>query len=181
MARHSQTLRQSTSGCRAVRAPLRVAFWIAAASVMPVALAGQVDVLTNRYDHQLSGANLRETHLTAANVSVTEFGKLYSYSVDGAVYAQPLYVSGLTIAGAVRNVLYVATMNDKVYAFDADSSSPTPLWQRDFTSPPTVTPVPITDIVAADRNIVGNVGIQGTPVIDLAASTMYLVARTKES
>jgi glucose dehydrogenase len=52
-------------------------------------------------------------------------------------------VTGLTIQGAVRNVLYVATMNDKVYAFDADTSSPTPLWTTDFTRPPSIIPVPI--------------------------------------
>ncbi len=157
-----------------------MAFWIAAAAVSPVAIEAQVDVLTNRYDRQLSGANLRETRLTTQNVNVNQFGKLYSYPVDGAVYGQPLYVSGLTIQGAARNVLYVATMNDKVYAFDADSSSPTPLWSRDFTSPPSVMPVAITDI-ASGGNIIGSVGIQSTPVIDRAARTLYLVARTKEN
>src|SRR6185503_9051058 len=103
------------------------------------------------------------------NVNASRFGRLYSLPVDGAVYAQPLYVSGVTVAGAVRDVLYVATMNDKLYAFDATSGSLSPLWTRDFTSPPTRTPVPIADIVAPDQNIVGNVGIQGTPVIDPAA------------
>jgi len=132
VARHSQTLRQRTSGYSQVRAllqgaPLGAAFWIVAASVMPSALAVEVDVLTNRYDRQLSGANLRETHLTHANVNVNQFGKLYSYPVDGAVYAQPLYVSGLTIAGPARNVLYVATLNDKVYGVAADRRSPAPL------------------------------------------------------
>src|SRR5689334_15992369 len=99
----------------------------------------QIDVLTNRYDAARVGANLGETKLTPANVSVDRFGKLYSYPVDGAVYAQPLYATGVTIQGAVRNVLYVVTMNDKVYAFDADSPSPTPLWMTDFTAPPAVT------------------------------------------
>ena len=141
----------------------------------------QVSILTNRYDAARTGANLTETTLTVANVNPSQFGKLYSYPVDGSVYAQPLYVSGVSINGTPRNVLYVATMNDKVYAFDADSSSPTPLWMRDFTSPPAVTPVPITDIVAPDKNIVGNVGIQSTPVIDAASRTIYLVARTKEN
>ena len=94
------------------------------------------------------------------------FGKLSSYSVDGSVYAQPLYVPGLTIGGTPRNVLFVATMNDKVYAFDADSTSSPPLWIRDFTNPPSVTPVPITDITVPNFNIVGNVGITSTPVID---------------
>ena len=68
--------------------------------------------------------------MTPANVNVNRFGKLYTYPVDGAVYAQPLYVRGVTIQGIVRNVLYVVTMNDKVYAFNADSASPTPLLRR---------------------------------------------------
>ncbi len=97
------------------------------------------------------------------------------------MYAQPLYVAGVTIDGVARNVLYVATMNDKLYAFDADQPSPTPLWMRDFTRPPSVTAIPITDLVAANLNIIGNVGIQSTPVIDLPTATIYLVVRTKES
>ena len=149
--------------------------------MVPTAAQAQIDVLTNRYDGARTGANLKETQLTPANVNVNRFGKLYTYPVDGAVYAQPLYVTGLTVQGTVRNVLYVATMNDKVYAFNADSPSPTPLWMRDFTSPPSVTAVPATDIVATSNNIFGNVGIEGTPVIDRTTNTLYLVARTKEN
>jgi hypothetical protein len=145
------------------------------------ALQAQITVATHRYDGARVGVNLSESKLTAANVNVENFGKLYSYPVDGSVYAQPLYIPGVTVAGVTRNVLYVVTMNDKVYAFDADSSSGSPLWMRDLTNPPSVTPVPITDLVGANRNIVGNVGIQGTPVIDTAARTMYFVARTKEN
>ena len=90
-------------------------------------------------------------------------------------------MTGVTVQRTARNALDVATMNDKVYAFNADSASPTPLWMRDFTSPPSVTAVPATDIVATGKNIFGNVGIEGTPVIDRATNTLYLVARTKES
>ncbi len=163
------------------RIPLIAAWLAAAAALVPLALHAQVNVLTNRYDAQRTGANLSETTLTAANVNPTQFGRLYAYAVDGAVYAQPLYMSGVVIAGTPRNVLYVATMNDKVYAFDADSPSSTPLWMKDFTSPPAVTAVPVTDITPPNRNMVGNVGIQGTPVIDPATGTLFLVARTKES
>jgi hypothetical protein len=144
-------------------------------------LHAQLTISTNRYDGARTGANLHESRLTASNVNVAQFGKLYSYPVDGSVYAQPLYVPGVTVDGASRNVLYVATMNDKVYAFDADSPSPAPLWMRDFTSPPAITPVPIADISGPNKNIVGNVGIQSTPVIDLASRTIYLLARTKEN
>jgi hypothetical protein len=154
---------------------------IVAAVLMALPLHAQVSITTNRYDGGRSGTNLNETTLTLARVNVAAFGRLWSYPVDGSVYAQPLYVPGVLIGGTPRNVLYISTMNDKVYAFDADSRSATPLWMRDFTSPPSVTAVPITDIVAANLNIVGNVGIQSTPVIDPATATIYLVARTKES
>src|SRR4051812_14345413 len=156
-----------------------IAAWIVAALLIPVSLEAQVNVFTNRYDAARTGANLTETTLTTANVNVNQFGKLFSYPVDGAVYAQPLYVTGVTIQGTARNVLYVATMNDKVYAFDADSASPSPLWMTSFTSAAAL-PVPVADIVGTNQDIVGNVGIEATPVIDPAAGTLYLVARTKE-
>lgn len=154
-----------------------------AAASAPVALHAQVDVTTNRYNGARSGANVSEMALTPAGVDLNHFGKLYSYPVDGAVYAQPLYVTNVPINGVARNVLYVVTMNDKVYAFDADSASPAPLWTTDFTRPPAVIPVPIADISTAG-NIYNNVGIESTPVIDRTAGpagTLYLVARTKEN
>jgi len=141
------------------RAPLGV-IAIALLISTPGSLYAQIDVPTNRYDGGRSGVNLRETTLTAANVNVKHFGKLYSYPVDGSVYAQPLYLANVTIAGAVHNVVYIATMKDKVYAFDADSASPSPLWMRDFTNPPSVTAIPITDI-ALEKNIWHEVGIEG--------------------
>jgi outer membrane protein assembly factor BamB len=127
----------------------------------------------NRYDRSVTGANTGETILNTHNVNATGFGKLYSYYVDGAVYGQPLYV---------HNVLYVATMNDKVYAFDADQSGP-PLWMRNFTDEMAgVTPVPAADITNRnDLNVVGNAGIESTPVIDAAARAIYVLARTKEN
>jgi hypothetical protein len=75
----------------------------------------------------------RETKLNSDDVKATMFGKLYSYYVDGSVYGQPLYLHAVQIPDkGTHNVLYVATMNDKIYAFDADRSGP-PLWMRDLT------------------------------------------------
>jgi outer membrane protein assembly factor BamB len=130
-------------------------------------------VLTNRYDRFATGANTHETVLNTSIVNSAAFGKLYSYYVDGAVYAQPLYRNG---------VLYVATMNDKVYAFDASKPGP-PEWIRDFTNELAgITPVPVADITNRnDLNIVGNVGILGTPIIDELQNAIFLVARTKEN
>jgi hypothetical protein len=144
--------------------------------------AAQNAVLMNRYDQMVTGANTQETGLNTKNVNGAGFGKLYSYYVDGAVHAQPLYVPSLQMGRAgTHNVLYVVTMNDKAYAFDADRPGP-PLWMRDFTDERAgISPVPITDITGRnDLNVVGTAGIESTPVIDLAAKSLFLVARTKE-
>ena len=143
---------------------------------------GQINIPTERYDNSRLGANFSETQLTTSNVTASTFGKLWSYTVSGSVQAQPLYVQNVNIPGkGTHNVLYVVTMNDVVYGFDADSSSNTPLLSLDLTTQVSgSTPVPITDIVGPGLNIVGNVGITSTPVIDLSTNTMYLVARTKE-
>ena len=138
-----------------------------------------VDVLTQHNDQWRTGSNTRETALTTASVTPATFGKLYTYLVHGYVYAQPLYVSGLTVAGGQHNLLFVATMEDDVYAFDADNNAT--YWHKQFTGGQ-ITPVPIKDIVGrGDLNIHGNVGILSTPVIDRATSTLYLLARTKDT
>jgi hypothetical protein len=135
-----------------------------------------VPVLTGHYDAFLSGANTQETILTPANVNATNFGNLFNYAVDGYTYAQPLYVPNLTVAGGAHNVVFAATEHDSVYAFDADGGGQ--LWRRSFINPAGgVTTVPQSDVISAD--IVPEIGITGTPVID-AANTMYVVVKTKE-
>src|ERR1700730_14005665 len=144
--------------------------------------SAQMNITTERYDQSRLGANLNETQLNTSNVNLYAFGKLWSYQVSGSVYAQPLYVQNVTLPGkGTHNVLYVATMNDIVYAFDADSSSNTPLLFLDLTTQVAgSTPVPITDIVGPGLNIVGNIGIESTTYIDVSTNTMYFVAPTKE-
>src|SRR5690349_4505155 len=87
------------------------------------ALASGVHVLTQHNDVARTGANLQEKVLSPATVSAASFGKIFSRDVDGQIYAQPLYVGG--VMGG-KNVVYVATEHNSVYAFDADGASPAP-------------------------------------------------------
>src|SRR5262245_50044985 len=136
-----------------------------------------VPVLSGHYDNPLSGANTQETTLTPATVNPTNFGRLFNYPVDGYVYAQPLYVPNLAVAGGTHNVVFAATEHDSVYAFDADGGGQ--LWQRSFIDPANgITSVPQPDVISGD--IVPEIGITGTPVIDAATNTMYVVVKTKE-
>jgi hypothetical protein len=134
---------------------------------------------TYHNDNLRTGQNLNETVLTPANVNADRFGKLLSYPLDGLAYASPLYVANVNISGqGFYNVVYVATEHDSVYAFDADGLSSVPLWKVSFLGPG-VTTVPATDTGGGD-DIAFEVGITGTPVIDAASGTLYVVAKTKE-
>ena len=127
-----------------------------------------------------SGLNPHETILRPSNVNVNSFGKLFSYPVDGYLYAEPLYVSQLAIPGqAPHNVVYVASEHDSVYAFDADGLVTTPLWQRSFLDPANgITTVSGLNDVGC-HNLVPEIGITGTPVISLDNQALYVVSETK--
>ena len=130
----------------------------------------QVNILVRGYDNNRTAANLNETILTPANVGSGNFGKLFTVHTDGQIYAQPLYVSNLAIAGGTHNVLYVASMYNTIYALDADTGSV--LWKKNYGSPI------IPQDVESDQNIVWTtkIGILSTPVIDPAANVMYFVS-----
>jgi hypothetical protein len=128
-------------------------------------------VLTYHNDDARDGGYLEEVSLTPSNVNVTQFGKLASYPVDGQIYGQPLYLPQLSIAGGTHDVVYVATQNDSVYAFDADAkgtqkatfwhvSLGVPVTKNDYSG---VAPV---------------VGILSTPVIDATTNTIYVFAES---
>jgi len=143
------------------------------------AICAQVDVLTANYDNNRTSANLNEGILNTNNVNPTQFGKLGAYPVDGQVYAQPLYVHSLDMAGqGTLNVLYVATMHNSVYAFDADASGGTALlWQVNLGTP--VDPSSFDAPGYTYTDILNEVGILGTPVIDRAGNTLYVVNETQ--
>ena len=135
-----------------------------------------VDVLTNRYDNGRAGANGAETELTPARTGVNTFGKLFTRTVDGDLYAQPLIVSGLWFEGGWRNVVFLATSRNWVYAYDADDPvAHVPLWTRQLGPP-----VPRTAISPGYANFGGEIGITGTPVVDRTSDggTLFVAAKT---
>jgi len=153
-------------------------------------------VPTGRMDNQRTAQNIYETILNPTNVNSSQFGALFSYPTDYQALAQPLYVPGVTINGAVHNVVYVATMADSVYAFDADSAAanPQPLWWVNFTDSSngitlasiyldTSTGVSSLPCAGNGAGFVGffQEGIAGTPVIDTVGGTLYVVAKTLEN
>jgi uncharacterized protein (TIGR03437 family) len=133
--------------------------------------SAQVNILTANGSNDRPNANLQETQLTPATVSPASFGRIGSFAVDGQVYAQVLYVSGLALPGqGIHNVAYVSTMHNSVFAFDADAMSPTNLiWQ-----------VTLGPSVPSTEDVVPEIGILGTGAIDLQAGVLYVVSENLE-
>ncbi|MFM7320110.1 MAG: DNRLRE domain-containing protein [Armatimonadota bacterium] len=151
-----------------------------AATVLLGAILGaaraQVAVLTQHNDNQRTGHNAAEATLRPDTVAPGKFGRLFTREVDGEVYAQVLYVPGVTVPGkGVKNLFYVATMNNSVYAFDADDRDAVlPIWKRNFGPA-----VPQQDVQCCCRDISTKIGILSTPVIDPATGILYVLSRNK--
>jgi len=142
------------------------------------ASAGAGQVTTSQYDNLRTGATLGEKALTPQNVNEKQFGKLGAFQVDGAVYAQPLFLPAVEIPGKGKHdVLFVATEHDSVYAFDANRPNDPPLWQVSLLDKKRgEETVPASDVQCPF--IQPEVGITSTPVIDLQLGTLYVLART---
>jgi len=159
---------------------------ITAASVVAPSATGSATVWITDYpgmftyhaDRFRSGVNLQEFALTKSTVKSSTFGKVFKRVVDGQIYAQPLYVANLTIAGAKHNVVFVATEHSSVYAFEADGRTTAPFWKRSFINPS----AGITTISKpANALISPEISISSTPVIDISTSTLYVAVSTNEN
>jgi hypothetical protein len=148
--------------------------------------SAQVAVPTSHENNARTGANTNEFLLKPSNIDKNNFGRLFSYPLDYQSLAQPLYVPNVNIPGkGIHNVVYVATMADSVYAFDAESNggaNASPLWHVNFTNPSagiTTASGPFLPCASTEDRGPGftQEGIVGTPTIDPATNTMYLVAK----
>jgi hypothetical protein len=148
-------------------------------------------VYTYHNDLARDGANTREYALTPANVNTSSFGKLFSCTVDGALYAQPLWVANLSVGGGVHNVVFVATQHDSLYAFDADANPCTQLWKVSLidtahggAAGETTVPSGTADSLVgqgAGSDIAPEVGVTSTPVIDPVGAILYVVSKSVDS
>ncbi len=140
-----------------------------------------ISVVTQHNDNTRAGLNNLELKLTTSNVNKQQFGKLFSLSVDDQVYAQPLVVGNLPVGSGYHNVVFIATVNNTVYAFDGDNGNL--YWKMNYTRAG-MRPPNSGDMKSGwcnpyqDFNF--NIGIVGTPVIDPATSTLYFVARSTD-
>lgn len=144
-------------------------------------------VYTYHNDLARDGANRREYALTPGNVNSSSFGRIFSCTVDGAIYAQPLWIANLRVNGAVHNVVLVASAHDSLYAFDADAAPCKLLWHVSLidtshggTGGETTVPGgPSGNLVGVgDGDMTPEVGITGTPVFDPTANTLYVVSKS---
>ncbi len=152
-----------------------------AAASAGVTVTDLTGVVTQKYDNARDGQNLQEYALSSAVVSTAgAFGKLFTCVIgDGPVYAQALYVANLPISGGTHNVVFVATQQNSVYAFDADASPCVTYWHMTL-DPSGSTPTP-NNGPQSDSDINGPYGIFGTPVIDLTTNVLYAVASTLDN
>lgn len=153
----------------------------AVASQPIVAASPGFSVTTRSYNNYRTSANLFENTLNTSNVVSTTFGRLFTRQVDGQIYAQPLYMPNINVPGVgIRNIVYVATQRNNVYAFDADDPlATTPYWQVYLGQPASTPTVDFGSRYGPYKDIVPNIGVTGTPVIDPATNTLYVVAFVK--
>lgn len=157
-----------------------------ASGAATIAVTDLKGVLTYHNDSARDGVNMREFALTPSTVTTATFGKLFSCAVDGAVYAQPLWIRGLSIGGGVHNVIFVATQHDSAYAFDADASPCVTYWHVNLLDAlhggtANEKPVVWNDVGNCFGDIYPEVGVTGTPVIDASTATIYLVSASEKN
>ncbi len=154
---------------------------------IPMGVTDLSGVLTYHNNLSRDGANQKEFALTTTSVTSATFGKLFSCTVDGAIYAQPLWVPNLMVGGAKHNVIFVATQHESLYAFDADTAPCGTLWHVSLidvahggtAGESSVPSGPGGQVGSGFGDISPEVGVTGTPVIDPVTNTLYVVSKSE--
>jgi hypothetical protein len=146
------------------------------AALAATAFGGAVNVTTTMMDNNRAGLNSGEIIMSPSNVNSTNFGKLFTKSVDMDIYSQPLIVEGVAIGGGTHNVVYISTMNNTLYAFDADNGGAAAYWSKHL-----ATPVPQGDVDCCCTDVATEIGVNSTGVIDISTGTWYVVDKQKNS
>ncbi len=152
-------------------------------SSITIGVTNLAGVYTYHNDIARDGANLQEYALATSLVNSSTFGKLFSCTVDGAIYAQPLWVANVTISGTKHNVVIVATEHDSLYAFDADANPCVQLWDvslidSNHGGTAGETSVPSSMVGQGSGDLAPEIGVTGTPVIDPATNTLFVVSKS---
>ena len=150
-------------------------------AVASIGVTDLVGVVTWRNDRVHCGVNSQEYALTGESVVRTKFGRLFSCPMDGWVFAQPLWMANLHISGMRHNVVFIATENDSLYAFDADDPGCRAVWSSQSVNliPSDEKIAPLEDLEYDSISLGPFTGITGTPVIDAPSQTIYLVTVTE--
>ena len=128
---------------------------------------------TANMDLNRTNANTSETILTPSGLAVGKFGLLGNYPVDGYMLTQPLLTPLLYTGGATHDLLILVTLNNSVYAYDANVISATPVWSnRTFATPYTGYPVSESTLYSQ------GIGCISTPVADVVNLKLYVVCDT---
>ena len=154
-------------------------------SAVTIGVTDLAGVFTYHNDLARDGANSQEYALASSSVTSSTFGKLFSCAVDGAIYAQPLWVANLTINSVKHNAVFVATQHDSLYAFDADANPCVQLWKVSIidnmhggSGAETSVPSGPGGLLGTGGTIATEIGITGTPVIDPSTNTLYVVSKS---
>jgi hypothetical protein len=158
----------------------------AQSSSVSVGVTDLPGVYTYHNDLGRTGVNDREYALTTVNVNTNSFGKLFSCFLDGAVYTQALWVANLKVHGSAHNAVFVGTEHDSLYAFDADADTCSRLWKADLIDAnhgggSGERPVSGILVGRGDGDLLPEIGITGTPVIDPASAILYVVSKSMNS
>lgn len=138
-------------------------------SLLCLASCASAAVIVAHSDLAQTGS-FTDTTLTVSNVNASLFGKKWQYSIDAPLFAQPIAIPGVSTGGGTHDLLIVATMTNKVYAFDANASGPA-LWRTSLG----LTRQSFITQGISNLTVLTDVGVMSTPAADTSSNSLFVV------